>query len=74
LLGLKTMTAPELLVEIVPDIAPAGREPLAPGGVEFTLIVNSKPVRLTLVPVPVDTMFPRLMILGVTTLLPESEL
>ncbi len=74
LFGLNRMVAPELLVEIVPEIAPLGSVPLAPGGVEFTLIVSRSPVTFTLVPVPVETMFPRLIILGVTTPLPEPVL
>ena len=74
LFGLKRIVAPELFVEIVPEIAPFGSVPAEPGGVEFTLIVRSKPATPTSVPVPVETIFPKLMILGVTTPVPEPVL
>lgn len=49
-----------------------GKVPEAPGGVEFTLKVNCSPVKLTLLPVPVVTILPKLIMLGVFT--PEPEL
>lgn len=74
LFGPKVMMTPELLVEIVPAMAPFGKVLLEPGGVEFTLTVRSKPLTFTFVPVPVVTILPKLMILGVATLLPEPRL
>lgn len=74
LFGENSIVAPELFVEIVPDTAPFGKVPPAPGGVELTLIVSNKPDTLTLFPTPVATTFPRLTILGVTTPLPEPVL
>jgi hypothetical protein len=68
------MDVPELFVDIEPDTAPLGKTPPAPGGVEFTLIVSSKPLTLTLLPVPVETMLPRLMMLGVITPEPDPVL
>lgn len=72
--GLKLMTVPELFVDIMPVTEPLGSEPLDPGGVELTLMVNWRPVRVTFVPLPEETMFPKLMKLGVSTLLPEPAL
>ena len=74
LFGLKRIVAPELLVDMLPEIAPAGSVPLAPGGVEFTLMVRSRPVRFTFVPVPVEKRFPKLTMLGVATFDPEPAL
>jgi hypothetical protein len=74
LLGENKMVAPELFVEMLPEMAPFGSVPPDPGGVEFTLMVKSRPETLTLVPVPVVVIFPRLMMLGVTTPEPEPAL
>jgi hypothetical protein len=74
LFGEKVMVAPELFVEIDPETAPFGSVPPAPGGVELTLIVSRRPETLTPALVPVETMLPRLMMLGVTTPEPEPVL
>lgn len=74
LFGLNAIVVPEPLVESDPESAPFGRTPPAPGGVAFTLIVKSSPVIFTPAEVPVVTILPKFIILGVTTPLPEPEL
>ena len=74
LFGPNRSVALELFVETEPEYAPFGSVPPAPGGVEFTLMVSSRPAMLTFVPVPVDTMLPKFTMLGVATPEPEPVL